>query len=350
MEERTTRKDESKQELAIVAMHQIQEAQRRGVTILYTDGSAELVGGVGWVAGYGCHEPGMWEKANRLPVGRKQTINRAELMAVIVAVGRTHTRQHPFAVATDSSYVYGGVQGAAIKWRAQQWVTNKGPVLNVDLWIDLLELLDQALASYEWIKVPSHVQMEGNERADALAELGRKSSPLYARAGKEPHVLLTPIVVSPIGVPDRPPSIGTGSALKFSVELTPVACDADLGFAQVTPAAQGGQLPSPTRQLDFDAALDSYTSSGAAGTLRSLGLQLIESPVTDTSSERSQSVACTLHFMDEDDLVTSADETVSMGTPAKAHTTRPSISLTHYDAQVIDTMTRRLPWGWGSAP
>ena len=192
-------------------------------------------------------------------------------------------------------------------------MTNKGPVLNVDLWIDLLELLDQASASYEWIKVPSHVQMEGNERADALAELGRKSSPLYAKAGRQPQVLLTPIVISPIGAPDRPPSIGTGSMLKFSVEMTPVACDADLGFAQVTPAARGGRLPSPTRQLDFDAALDFYTPSGAAGTLRSLGLELIESPVTDTSSERSQSAACALHFMDEDDLVTSADETVSMG-------------------------------------
>ena len=36
--------------------------------------------------------------------------------------------------------------------------------------------------------------------------------------------------------------------------------------------------------------------------------------------------------------------------PAKAHTTRPSMSLTQYDAQVIDIMTLRLPWGWGSAP
>ena len=195
-------------------------------------------------------------------------------------------------------------------------MTNKGPVLNVDLWIDLLELLDQASASYEWIKVPSHVQMEGNERADALAELGRKSSPLYARAGRQPQALLTPIVISPIGAPDRPPSMGASSALKFRVEMTPVTCDADLGFAQVTPATRGGQRPSPTRQLDFDTALDFCTPSGAAGTLRSLGLELIESPVTDTSSERSQSVACALHFMDEDDLVTSADETVSMGSTA----------------------------------
>ena len=85
------RKDERKQELTIVAMQQIQEAQHRGLVVLYTDGSAELVGGVGWVAGYGCHEPGMWEEANHLPVGRKQTVNRAELMAVYVAVRRTHT-------------------------------------------------------------------------------------------------------------------------------------------------------------------------------------------------------------------------------------------------------------------
>ena len=124
-------------------------------------------GGVGWIAGYGCHEPGLWEEVNHLPVNKKRTINRAELMAVIVAVKRTHTHRHTFAVANVSSYVYGGLQGSAIKWRAQPWVTNKGPVLNVDLWIELLELLDSASASYEWIKVPSHVQLEGNERADA---------------------------------------------------------------------------------------------------------------------------------------------------------------------------------------
>ena len=86
--------DERKQELAAVALRQIQEALHKGMSVLYTDGSAELVGGVGWVAGYGCHEPGMWEEANHLPVGRKQTINRAELMAVIVAIMRTHTAAH----------------------------------------------------------------------------------------------------------------------------------------------------------------------------------------------------------------------------------------------------------------
>ena len=74
-----------------------------------------------------------------------------------MAVRRTTTRSATFAVATDSSYVYGGVQGFAVRRRAQHWVTSKGPVLNGDLWIELLDLLDTAVASYEWIKVPSHV-------------------------------------------------------------------------------------------------------------------------------------------------------------------------------------------------
>ena len=71
----------------------------------------------------------------------------------------------------------------SIPWRAQQWVTSKGPVLNVDLWIELLELLDVSVASYEWIKVPSHVQLEGSERADALATCGRDGSMALAVSG-----------------------------------------------------------------------------------------------------------------------------------------------------------------------
>ena len=122
----------------MIALQQIQKAQTRGLHLIYTDGSADFVEGVGWIAGFGCHEPGFWEEAHHLPLNKKQSINRAELMAVIISVPRTHTRNQQFAVATDSSYVYGGVQGLAIQWQAQQWVTNKGPVINVDLWIEML--------------------------------------------------------------------------------------------------------------------------------------------------------------------------------------------------------------------
>ena len=74
------------------------------------------------------------------------------------------------------------------------------------------------------------------------------------------------------------------SVLRFSVEMTPVTCDADLTFSQVTPAAQGGVIPSPSRQLEFDSELDFYTRAATSGTLRSLGLQLIESPTQDALS------------------------------------------------------------------
>ena len=123
-------------------------------------------------------------------------------------------REAVIAVATNSSYVFGGLQGSAIRWRAQQWVTNKGPVLNVELWVELLEMLDVARAAYEWIKVPRHVQLDGNERADTLAELGRKASPLYARANRRSHLLLTLVAASPERIspsPPPPPTMDTGS-------------------------------------------------------------------------------------------------------------------------------------------
>ena len=40
------RKDDRKQELAAVALEQINQAQSRGLTVIYTDGSDELMGGV----------------------------------------------------------------------------------------------------------------------------------------------------------------------------------------------------------------------------------------------------------------------------------------------------------------
>ena len=84
------------------------------------------------------------------------------------------------AVMTDSSYVHSGLQGNAMRWRANGWVSAQGPVTNVDLWIDLMQILDVSLAQFSWVKVPSHAGIPGNDRADELALSGRLSSPLYA--------------------------------------------------------------------------------------------------------------------------------------------------------------------------
>ena len=66
-------KDDRKQELAAIAIEQLQQAQARGLLTVYTDGSAELMAGVSWIAGYGCHERGRWEEANQLPLHKKKT-------------------------------------------------------------------------------------------------------------------------------------------------------------------------------------------------------------------------------------------------------------------------------------
>ena len=82
-------------------------------------------------------------------------------------------------VITDSQYVYDGLNGAAFRWRAAGWVGQSGPMCNVDLWITLLDLVDTALPTIRWLRVPSHTDIPGNERADGLAEEGGVSSPLY---------------------------------------------------------------------------------------------------------------------------------------------------------------------------
>ena len=68
------------------------------------------------------------------------------------------------------------------------WVGQSGPVCNVDLWIKLLALVDEVSPILRWLRVPSHTDIEGNEKADALAKEGIISSPIY-------HVL---------SLPDRP--------------------------------------------------------------------------------------------------------------------------------------------------
>ena len=43
---------------------------------------------------------------------------------------------------------------------------------NVDLWMEIQEALEERTAETFWVKVPSHVDIEGNEQADALAKKG----------------------------------------------------------------------------------------------------------------------------------------------------------------------------------
>jgi ribonuclease HI len=103
------------------------------------------------------------------------TNNRMELRAVIEALGALK-RPCEVVVHTDSQYVQKGISEWIHGWKARGWKTAaKEPVKNVDLW----QALDEAQARHDiqWRWVRGHAGHEGNERADALANLGVASVP-----------------------------------------------------------------------------------------------------------------------------------------------------------------------------
>jgi ribonuclease HI len=98
------------------------------------------------------------------------TNNRMELTAVIEALAAIK-RPSRLVIHTDSQYVKLGITEWIGQWQRRGWKTagNK-PVKNVDLWQRLAELASRHRIEWRW--VPGHAGVEGNERADALANQG----------------------------------------------------------------------------------------------------------------------------------------------------------------------------------
>lgn len=100
------------------------------------------------------------------------TNNRMEMMAVIQAL---EALKRPCAVTLylDSQYVLKGVTEWLPGWKAKGWRTaSKQPVKNVELWKRLDDLLLQGGHTIDWRWVRGHTGDPGNERADALANMG----------------------------------------------------------------------------------------------------------------------------------------------------------------------------------
>ena len=100
--ERRKQKVARKQESASVAMQVIQHKEIEGYVLVYIDGSSEYVATVRWLGGWGCHSMDGWEWASHLPLHTQQTINRAELQAVIEVVVH-HVSTSKVAVCMDSA-------------------------------------------------------------------------------------------------------------------------------------------------------------------------------------------------------------------------------------------------------
>jgi ribonuclease HI len=134
---------------------------------IFTDGACKGnpgPGGWGAVLRFGAH-------VRELHGGEAGTTNnRMELTAVIRAL-EALTRPCRIRLHTDSQYVQKGITTWIIDWKRRGWRTaDKKPVKNADLW----KRLDELAAAHEidWIWVKGHAGHPGNERADALANLG----------------------------------------------------------------------------------------------------------------------------------------------------------------------------------
>lgn len=98
------------------------------------------------------------------------TNNRMELTAVIQAL-KALKRPCRVELYTDSQYVQKGITEWLPNWKRRGWRTSGGgAVKNQDLW----QALDREAARHEivWHWVRGHTGDPGNERADALANLG----------------------------------------------------------------------------------------------------------------------------------------------------------------------------------
>ena len=98
------------------------------------------------------------------------TNNRMELTAVIKGL-EALTKPCNLSITTDSKYVLTGITEWIANWKQRGWRTsNKKPVLNVELWKRLDELVDQHQIEWTWVK--GHTGHPENEIADQLANQG----------------------------------------------------------------------------------------------------------------------------------------------------------------------------------
>ena len=104
------------------------------------------------------------------------TNNRMELLAVIRAL-ESLKRPCQVTLYLDSQYVLKGITEWLPGWKAKGWRTAaKQPVKNVDLWQALDALVSGGGHQIDWRWVRGHAGDPGNERADALANLGVESA------------------------------------------------------------------------------------------------------------------------------------------------------------------------------
>ena len=160
-----------------------------GVVRAWTDGSEQKGLDGRPYAGYGVwfghgHVLNVAEKL----IGLVQTNNRAEMTAVlhvlkVVPIGAD------LQICTDSQLVVDAILYWIVGWERRGWKTKAGQqVENEDLWREIKAAVEERTGDTKVIKVPSHVDIEGNEMADELADKGVKKHGKKMRGEKEQEV------------------------------------------------------------------------------------------------------------------------------------------------------------------
>ena len=132
---------------------------------IYTDGACSGnpgPGGWGAILAWQGHEKELSGRA------AATTNNRMELTAVLTALAML---KEPCVVElySDSKYVVDAIEkGWLYGWQKKGWIkADKKPVLNVDLWQQLLPQLARHQVHLHWVK--GHAENEKNNRCDQLA-------------------------------------------------------------------------------------------------------------------------------------------------------------------------------------
>lgn len=147
--------------------------EERPLVHIYTDGSCSPNPG-----------PGGWAAVLIMPTSghRKEisgaeaasTNNRMELTAAIKAL-ETLTKPCRVVLHTDSRYLRDAFEAGWItKWQRNGWRTaGRKPVMNADLWQELIRLNETHDIQWKWVK--AHADDVENNRCDELANEARKA-------------------------------------------------------------------------------------------------------------------------------------------------------------------------------
>jgi ribonuclease HI len=143
--------------------------KEKSQVIIYTDGACSGNPGPG---GYGAILKYGKETKEISGCEPNTTNNRMELMAAVSAL-KLIKRPCKIQIITDSNYMVKGMTQWIHGWIKKNWINaQKKPVLNRDLWEELLKLSQGHDIEWHWIR--GHQGHPENERCDQIARQALK--------------------------------------------------------------------------------------------------------------------------------------------------------------------------------